>query len=99
MAYNRYGCMADNVAGGSSSTYYADYFYQDIDTEYLLVGGSTGRGTNAGAFFFLSERYVCVYELEFCRCALLQTTCSERVNCRRQEGKRLRVPLIINIQY
>ena len=52
MAYNRYGCMAGNVAGGSSSTYYADYFYQDIGTEYLLVGGGAGYGVRAGAFYF-----------------------------------------------
>ena len=52
MAYNRYGCMIGNVAGGSSSTYYTDYFYQDIDTKYLLVGGNAGYGGSAGAFCF-----------------------------------------------
>ena len=52
MTYNQYGYMPSNVTGGSSSTYYADYFYQNTDTRYLLVGGRTGDGVNAGAFFF-----------------------------------------------
>ena len=44
--------MVSNVTGGSSSTYYADYFYQNTDTRYLLVGGSTANGVHAGAFYF-----------------------------------------------
>lgn len=52
MAYNQYGYMTDNVTGGSSSTYYADYFYQNTGTRYLLVGGSSGNGVSAGAFYF-----------------------------------------------
>ena len=52
MAYNQYGYMADNVTGGSSSTYYADYFYQNTGTRYLLVGGSSADGVPAGAFYF-----------------------------------------------
>lgn len=52
MAYNQYGYMTDNVAGGSSSTYYADYFYQNTGTRYLLVGGGSGSGVGAGAFCF-----------------------------------------------
>jgi hypothetical protein len=53
MAYNQYGYMTSNVTDGSSSTYYADYFYQTTDTRYLLVGGRSGDGTYAGAFYFL----------------------------------------------
>lgn len=56
MVYNQYGYMTSNVTGGSSSTYYADYFYQDTDTRYLLVGGNAGSGVAAGAFFFLLSR-------------------------------------------
>ena len=52
MAYNRYGCMASDVAGGSSSTYYADYFYPGTDTDFLLVGGYAGNGVAVGAFYF-----------------------------------------------
>lgn len=52
MAYNQYGYMTDNVTGGSSSTYYADYFYQNTGTRYLLVGGYSGSGVSAGAFYF-----------------------------------------------
>ena len=53
MTYNQYGYMTSNVTDGSSSTYYADYFYQEIDTRYLLVGSSTINGVYAGAFCFL----------------------------------------------
>ncbi len=52
MTYNQYGYMASNVTGGSSSTYYADYFYQSTGTRYLLVGGNAGNGVDAGAFYF-----------------------------------------------
>lgn len=52
MAYNQYGYMTDNVTGGSSSTYYADYFYQNTSTRYLLVGGRSDGGVRAGAFYF-----------------------------------------------
>jgi hypothetical protein len=52
MTYNQYGYMTSNVTGGSSSTYYADYFYQNIDTGFLAVGGRPGLGVYAGAFFF-----------------------------------------------
>lgn len=52
MVYNQYGYMPDNVSGGSSSTYYADYFYQNTGTRYLLVGGNSGSGVVAGAFYF-----------------------------------------------
>ena len=52
MTYNQYGYMTSNVTDGSSSTYYADYFYQNTDTRYLLVGGSSAYGVGAGAFYF-----------------------------------------------
>ena len=52
MTYNQYGYMVSNVTGGSSSTYYADYFYQNTDTRYLLVGGHADDGVTAGAFCF-----------------------------------------------
>lgn len=52
MSYNQYGYMTSNVSGGSSSTYYADYFYQNTGTRYLLVGGSSDGGVVAGAFYF-----------------------------------------------
>jgi hypothetical protein len=53
MTYNQYGYMTSNVTDGSSSTYYADYFYQNIDTRYLLVGGGSGTDVSAGAFSFV----------------------------------------------
>lgn len=49
--YDEYGYMPYEIAG-SSSTYYADNYYQNTATYYLLVGGYSGNGTNAGAFFF-----------------------------------------------
>lgn len=52
MTYNQYGNMTSNVTDGSSSTYYADYFYQNTDTRYLLVGGYSVLGVRAGTFFF-----------------------------------------------
>lgn len=52
MTYNQYGYMTSNVTDGSSSTYYADYFYQNTDTRYLLVGGGSAGGVRAGAFSF-----------------------------------------------
>lgn len=52
MSYNQYGYMTSNVSGGNSSTYYADGFYQSAGTRYLLVGGRSGNGVEAGAFCF-----------------------------------------------
>lgn len=52
MKYNEYGYMTSNVSGGSSSTYYADYFYQNTGTRYLLVGGSSDIDVYVGAFSF-----------------------------------------------
>ena len=52
MVYNQYGYAPNNVSGGSSSTYYADYFYSNTETRYLLVGGYSGSGVRAGAFSF-----------------------------------------------
>ncbi len=50
--YSEYGYMPFAV-GGSTSTYYSDYYYQNIATHYLLVGGNSGNGLLAGAFFFI----------------------------------------------
>ena len=44
--------MTSNVTDGSSSTYYADYFYQNTDTRYLLIGGNSVSDVAAGAFSF-----------------------------------------------
>lgn len=52
MAYNQYGYVPNNVSGGNSFTYYADYFYQTTGTRYLMAGGRSGNGTQAGAFYF-----------------------------------------------
>lgn len=52
MAYTQYGYMPNNVSGGSASTYYADYFFENTGTRYLLVGGRSGNGVDAGAFSF-----------------------------------------------
>ena len=50
--YDEHGYMPFEV-GGSSSTYYADYYNQNTGTYYLLTGGRTGTGTNAGTFYFI----------------------------------------------
>lgn len=52
MAYNQYGYVPYNLSGGSSSTYYADQFYQNIGTDYLMVGGNSGTSLTSGAFCF-----------------------------------------------
>jgi hypothetical protein len=52
MTYNQYGYMTSNVTDGSSSTYYADYFYQYAAASYLLVGGRSDNDVRVGAFFF-----------------------------------------------
>lgn len=53
MSYNKYGFMPAVVTGGSQSTYYADYHYQDkyyTETIYALFGGSSGFALSTGAF-------------------------------------------------
>lgn len=52
MSYNELGYSPSSVTGGSSTTFYGDYFYQDTGTRYLLLGGSSGAGVHAGAFYF-----------------------------------------------
>lgn len=53
--YDEHGYMPFEV-GGSASTYYADYYYQNTGTHYLLAGGSTGSSTFAGASSFRLDR-------------------------------------------
>jgi len=53
MSYNKYGFIPAVVTGGSQSTYYTDYHYQNanyIGTIYALFGGRSGNGLYAGAF-------------------------------------------------
>jgi len=52
MTYNQYGYMTSDVSNNSPSTYYADCFYQSTGTKYLLVGGRSIEGRDAGAFYF-----------------------------------------------
>lgn len=51
MKYSERGFMTKAVAG-STNKFYCDYFYQSSGTRYLLVGGASGHGTAAGAFYF-----------------------------------------------
>lgn len=51
MAFTDKGFMTSAV-GGSATTYWCDYFYQNTGTRYLLVSGSSGHGVTAGAFCF-----------------------------------------------
>lgn len=41
------------TVGGSSTTYYSDYYYQATGQLIALLGGSWNNGTVAGAFFWL----------------------------------------------
>ena len=47
-------CMMPTAVGGSTSTYYADYFWTNGATQTGLrvraAGGNANNGTNAGAF-------------------------------------------------
>ena len=52
MRYNELGYSPSSVTGGSSTTYYGDYFYQNTGTRYLMLGGAFGLGVGAGAFCF-----------------------------------------------
>ena len=51
MKFSERGFMTNAVAG-STNKFYCDYFYQSNGTRYLLVGGCSGYGASAGAFFF-----------------------------------------------
>lgn len=62
MLYTVNGIMPISVSGGSASTYYADYWYQNTDTYYLLAGGCSSNGVSAGAFCFnLSSTFAVAY--------------------------------------
>ena len=53
MSYNKYGFMPAVVTGGSQSTYYADYHYQNTNYTgiiYALFGGSSSDWFGTGAF-------------------------------------------------
>jgi len=52
-AYGKWGYLPIQI-GGSSTTYYADYYYNG--TGYLLVGGSSSHGAYAGASYFHLSR-------------------------------------------
>lgn len=52
MKFDQYGYMVNTVNSSASSTYYQDYYYYSSGTKYLLVGGTTGVGSYAGAFCF-----------------------------------------------
>ena len=51
MAFADKGFMTSAV-NGSATTYWCDGFYQNTGTRYLLVGGYSNGGVNAGAFCF-----------------------------------------------
>ena len=55
MKFSERGFMTKAVAG-STNKFYCDYFYQSSGTRYLLVGGSSAQGANAGAFYFYLGR-------------------------------------------
>ena len=52
MKFDQYGYMVNTVNSNASSTYYQDYYYYNSGTRYLLVGGTAGDGSYAGAFYF-----------------------------------------------
>lgn len=43
--------MPTYVSGGSDTTYYADYYYQNTGNRVLLRSGSSGDGSSCGVFF------------------------------------------------
>ena len=51
MSFGKYG-MLPSAIGGSSSTYYSDYFYKG--TGFSLVGGNSGYGLSCGFYVNLS---------------------------------------------
>lgn len=42
--------MPTSVSGGSDTTYYADYYYQNTDNRVLLRSGRSGNGSYCGVF-------------------------------------------------
>lgn len=61
-SYGKWGYLPIQV-GGSSTTYYADYYYNG--TGYLLVGGSSSTDVHAGASYFYLP-YSFAYEAWSC---------------------------------
>lgn len=51
MKFDKYGFMTSMV-NGSASSYYCDYFYQQTETQYLVIGGRVASAMKAGAFCF-----------------------------------------------
>ncbi len=45
--------FATKAVGGSSATFWCDYWYQASGTRYAIRGGHCGDGLNVGAFFVL----------------------------------------------
>nr|DAV68279.1 MAG TPA: tail collar fiber protein [Caudoviricetes sp.] len=43
--------MPTYVSGGSDTTYYADYYYQNTGNRALLRSGTSGTGSSCGVFF------------------------------------------------
>ena len=43
--------MPTYVSGGSDTTYYADYYYQNVGNRVLLRSGSSGNGSSCGVFY------------------------------------------------
>lgn len=43
--------MPTYVSGGSDTTYYADYYYQNVGNRILLRSGSSGNGSDCGVFY------------------------------------------------
>lgn len=52
MEFNERGFMTKDVSGGASNKYYCDYYYYNTGNRYLLVGGNSDIGINAGLCFF-----------------------------------------------
>ena len=47
--------MPTYVSGGSDTTYYADYYYQNTGNRVLLRSGHSGRWSGCGVFFSLAS--------------------------------------------
>lgn len=47
--------MPTYVSGGSDTTYYTDYYYQNTGNRVLLRSGSSGNGSRCGVFFSAAD--------------------------------------------
>ena len=47
--------MPTYVSGGSDTTYYADYYYQNTGNRILLRSGYSGDGSNCGVFYSYAD--------------------------------------------